>query len=202
MESKEDTSLGLKCMIYGMWKSSFLLKGLQGMLYQRGKLFHWRNMWRENSEMSLRIYGIWWADNPENKVGEEAGERRLISSNGELDRWEWELRNEWVSREVVYSHADKQVRMTWHLVDFILLVSVDAGGHFKAYSKRVLAWTIGPMGIIIFNLSNGEKYLNMVKITFVLDISLYHPPSKYSDFYSYWIVETILEFPGQCEFRF
>ena len=87
-------------------------------------------------------------------------------------------------------------------MDFILLVSVDAGGHFKAYSKRVLAWTIGPMGIIIFNLSNGEKYLNMVKITFVLDISLYHPPSKYSDFYSYWIVETILEFPGQCEFRF
>ena len=132
---KEDTSPGLKCMIYGMWKSIFLLKGLQGMLYQGGKLFHWRNMWRENSAMSLRVYGIWWADNPENKVGEGVGERKQISSIGELDRWEWALRNEWVSREVVYSHTDKQVRMMWHLVDFILLVSVDAVGILRSIAK-------------------------------------------------------------------
>lgn len=68
---------------------------------------------------------------------------------------------------------------------FYLACAPYVAGHFKAYDKRVLAWTIEAMGITVFILSNGEEYLNMVKICFVWDISLYLLPTNNPDIYSY-----------------
>lgn len=72
-EEKEDTSPGLYVWYMACEKVFSYWKGLQGMLYQGKTISLKEHVKGKFSNEFERKWGIWWADNPENKVGEGAG---------------------------------------------------------------------------------------------------------------------------------
>lgn len=131
---KEDTSPGLKCMIYGMWKY-FFIERTAGNVISRRKTISLKE--HVKGKFSNEFESIWYLMSRQSREQSRgrSWERKTNQLHWWTRWWEWALRNERVSREVVYSHTDKQVRMMWHLVDFILLVSVDAVGISRPIAK-------------------------------------------------------------------